>query len=681
MFVLRSRRRFLIPLTVILILALAATIGTTSSSFVDPEASTDNVNRIVANWYDLVWGYRKSITINNSSGGVLTSYQVKVTIDTETLIDQNKMQPDGDDIRFTSSDGGTDIPYWIESGIDTTSTVIWTKVPSIPMGDSTIYMYYGNTGASAASSLGNTFPNDGSFTDSFADTSKINTSDSANVEVIGGEVDIATKERQYNESEGESTTTSNVFQDKVTLTFTPGATKNYLIIASGLVAHASTSYVTEVQLTIDGSTYAINEFQPSGAAATNYYSFASHKVVSLDATAHTIKVQYRSTTSGQTAKIKNALIIAVEVQDYETAISETQSQTTSTSYQDKTTLTFTPASAGDYLIIATADLSAANNTSSALARLTYDGASQGEMTREPTVASHFYTFGMIRRLSLTAASHTFKIQYRSESGSYNAYIKNARITAVRISDLGSSQYAESEAESYTSLATYQDKTTLTFTPASAGDYLIVASALVRQENATYAVYANLAIDGTSYGEKIYRPRDATDYVPFFVIKKINLSAASHTIKIQYRTNSASTAREAFIKNARIIAIPTKVYYSSAILRSVTIPENTATRLAVGIQLSWTDNELTNTDVKYQLEYYNGSWALIPDGDLAGNSSGFDTSPVDISTVRTNYSQIRLRANLSTTDNAITPGIQDWTVTYYYRAYASPEPGVTVGGEE
>ena len=115
---------------------------------------------------------------------------------------------------------------------------------------------------------------------------------------------------------------------------------------------------------------------------------------------------------------------------------------------------------------------------------------------------------------------------------------------------------------------------------------------------------------------------------------------------------------------------------------MTIPENTDTRLAVGTQLSWTDNEPVNTDIKYQLEYYDGAWALIPDTDLAGNSTGFDDSPIDISSIKTTYGQIRLRANLSTTDNMVTPSVQDWTVTYYYREYTSPEPTVAeIGGEE
>ncbi|MFZ8805940.1 MAG: DUF2341 domain-containing protein [Candidatus Calescibacterium sp.] len=95
------------------------------------------------------WQYRRLITINNSgNSNSLIDYQVVVTLDTQSLISAGKMKGDGGDIRFTDSDGTTLLNYWVESGMNTSSTYIWVKVPSIPANSTkTIYLYYGNPSA------------------------------------------------------------------------------------------------------------------------------------------------------------------------------------------------------------------------------------------------------------------------------------------------------------------------------------------------------------------------------------------------------------------------------------------------------------------------------------------------------------------------------------------------------
>jgi concanavalin A-like lectin/glucanase superfamily protein/uncharacterized protein DUF2341 len=88
--------------------------------------------------------YRQSLTITNA-GSELTDYQVPFTLDTATLIANNKMQTDCGDIRITDSSGN--LRYWIEDdnpGCDDAATTIWVKMKTVPAGDSTIYIYYGN---------------------------------------------------------------------------------------------------------------------------------------------------------------------------------------------------------------------------------------------------------------------------------------------------------------------------------------------------------------------------------------------------------------------------------------------------------------------------------------------------------------------------------------------------------
>jgi prepilin-type N-terminal cleavage/methylation domain-containing protein len=93
---------------------------------------------------------RQLITINASTA--LTDYQVKLTIAYDS-----DMQPDFDDLRFTSSDGTTELNYWLESKTDSTSALVWVKVPTLSSGDNTIYMYYANASATTASNGDNTF--------------------------------------------------------------------------------------------------------------------------------------------------------------------------------------------------------------------------------------------------------------------------------------------------------------------------------------------------------------------------------------------------------------------------------------------------------------------------------------------------------------------------------------------
>jgi len=129
------------------------------------------------------WRYRRPITINNSNNSSsLTNYQILTTLDTASLISAGKMRSDGGDIRFTDSDGTTLLNYWVESGINTSSTYIWVKVPSIPANSTkTIYVYYGNPNATSLSNGDNTFDFFDDFTGSSLNPAKWSSSSGASV--------------------------------------------------------------------------------------------------------------------------------------------------------------------------------------------------------------------------------------------------------------------------------------------------------------------------------------------------------------------------------------------------------------------------------------------------------------------------------------------------------------------
>lgn len=127
----------------------------------------------VDTWYDANYSYRRPITVTNNIASALTDFQIKVTVDTSVLVSAGKMNSDCSDMRFTDSDKTTVLNYFIQNGCNTTSTVVWVKVPNLSASSSQfIYMYYGYPSASATSSGDNTFDFFDDFNGTTIDTTK-----------------------------------------------------------------------------------------------------------------------------------------------------------------------------------------------------------------------------------------------------------------------------------------------------------------------------------------------------------------------------------------------------------------------------------------------------------------------------------------------------------------------------
>jgi|GEM_PF-2491862 len=107
--------------------------------------------KLTYGWAYPAWAYRKPITITEQSGNTLTDYQVAINISYDS-----DMKSDFSDLRFTwlneTSGNEQEIPYWIESEVDSNWAYVWIKVPEIPANDNaTVYMYYGNPDATSES--------------------------------------------------------------------------------------------------------------------------------------------------------------------------------------------------------------------------------------------------------------------------------------------------------------------------------------------------------------------------------------------------------------------------------------------------------------------------------------------------------------------------------------------------
>lgn len=100
-------------------------------------------------------------------------------------------------------------------------------------------------------------------------------------------------------------------------------------------------------------------------------------------------------------------------------------------------------------------------------------------------------------------------------------------------------------------------------------------------------------------------------------------------------------------------------------------------LANWSQVTFSPVTPTNTSLALRLYYWDGSvFTLVPDADLPNNSTGFSTSPIDISSLSTaTYGTLQLGAFLSTLDASSTPELSDWNLSYV--AGPTPLPNVPI----
>jgi hypothetical protein len=116
-------------------------------------------------WADPSWTKMRTITVTNNVGQVLSNYALKMTINYDS-----DMQSDYDDLRFKHTNNPeTYLAYWIES-YNSTAAKVWINIPSLPIGSSTVYMFYGNPSATSESNIGSVFSN---WDDQWSDDEKI----------------------------------------------------------------------------------------------------------------------------------------------------------------------------------------------------------------------------------------------------------------------------------------------------------------------------------------------------------------------------------------------------------------------------------------------------------------------------------------------------------------------------
>jgi hypothetical protein len=137
-------------------------------------------------------------------------------------------------------------------------------------------------------------------------------------------------------------------------------------------------------------------------------------------------------------------------------------------------------------------------------------------------------------------------------------------------------------------------------------------------------------------------------------------------------NLAELVNTETVAGALVLSGGPENYALSGSARSVGIVPN---YLASWDEALWDVAIPEGTDARVQVFFDDaGTFTLVPESALPGNSAGFTVSPVDISALSTDtYGSLALGALLVTTDSAATPSLGSWGISY--RVGPTPLPNV------
>ena len=300
---------------------------------------------------------------------------------------------------------------------------------------------------------------------------------------------MADRQFFYNEDldEGMTNSTSQTLQFQ--LKFDPDPNAVYLLLGNYLLKSSSTARVTGFLSTWDGSTYnnrRVLELQPRASSTKRPVTGASIYEASANP-----PTQYQwqnglmaSSTSVYASKF-DARLCALKLlanDKYVHNVSDTTTTTTSTSYVNVDELTFTPPTAGDYLIIASARLWGSNTGAIHSMCLDVNGSEFCEISVRPVYTLSSLSFFAIHKASFTAAEQNVRIKFKTNNAASAGRTSHWTIAALRLSDFDASDYTADDTRSTVASADLQTKLTLSSLTLDSNYWLVLTSAVVDMDS-------------------------------------------------------------------------------------------------------------------------------------------------------------------------------------------------------
>ncbi|HEU4913899.1 MAG TPA: DUF2341 domain-containing protein [Candidatus Saccharimonadales bacterium] len=125
---------------------------------IDPASGpVDGGNTVTLAGTGFMSEYHRAITVTNT-GAPKTNTTEIIKLNTADLVSAGKLRSDCRDFRVLDSDESTVLTFAVVSGCNTTNTAVAVRFASLPAGEKTIYLNYGNSRKAAAGNLLSAFP-------------------------------------------------------------------------------------------------------------------------------------------------------------------------------------------------------------------------------------------------------------------------------------------------------------------------------------------------------------------------------------------------------------------------------------------------------------------------------------------------------------------------------------------
>ena len=352
----------------------------------------------------------------------------------------------------------------------------------------------------------------------------------------------------YAESLTESSTTSADWTNALSLTFTPDENADYWLFASaaftnssGTNDHVGWASVYHVQAATVLLEQSVQRQEP--ASPQDWVGVFGIARLSFGAAPgeQRLDLNINSSHAGDTTKIRDVRLLLIKADPADAyAESLAQVNTSSTSWQTAATLTVTPGSAGDYLVIASATRASDANLGAMRCRLNdvSGAATYGDRAWYCKDDWDNQPFAVMEKLTLAAASRTFRLEYRSESGTL-CYIRDARILAIRLDAFDNAWFASNQTTQNTTSASNQDVLTLSATTLSL-PHAIIAVGGYNTASTTVSGYLNIARDGSSVEEWNREAPNTAGWQCAGLAQRATLFAVATTWKWRARAETAGT---------------------------------------------------------------------------------------------------------------------------------------------